>query len=219
MPWSFFSANCGKHMCSTFNIMIGGNDPPACSILVNRSRIAGSTNKQPQMPRLMSQNDVSGHFHSITMSFNSLRSNEVLSCYYLNCKFTSTKMPKWIQWHTFSHSAKNASNSNNAMGLSRYPGPGHWPANAASLCMVPEPGTNYRQPSDCQNCRYLQSSASSRPASSSTSAVLVVAVSRIYRRLALLQLTWVWCQLQMSRLDSTQVKDCIKHLASFAAKF
>ena len=47
----------------------------------------------------------------------------------------------------------------------------------------PEPGTNYGQPFNCQNCRYLHSSASSRPTSSSTS-VLVVAVSRIYRRSA-----------------------------------
>jgi len=56
--------------------------------------------------------------------------------------------------------------------------------------MAPEPGTDYRQPSDCQNCRYLHSSASSRPTSSSTS-VLVIAVSRIYRRPALLWLLWV----------------------------
>ena len=48
----------------------------------------------------------------------------------------------------------------------------------ATLSMAPEPGTDYRQPSDCQNCRYLHSSASSRPTSSSTS-VLVVAMSRI----------------------------------------
>ena len=52
------------------------------------------------------------------------------------------------------------------------------PANAALLSVAPEPGTDYRQPFDCQNCRYLHSSASSRPTSSSTS-VLVVAVSRI----------------------------------------
>ena len=39
-PWSFFCANCGKHMCSTFSIMIGGNDVPARSMLANRSRIA-----------------------------------------------------------------------------------------------------------------------------------------------------------------------------------
>jgi len=50
-----------------------------------------------------------------------------------------------------------------------------------SMPMAPEPGTDYRQPSDCQNCRYLHSSASSRPTSSSTS-VLVAAVPRIYRR-------------------------------------
>ena len=42
-----------------------------------------------------------------------------------------------------------------------------------------EPTTDYRQPSHCQNCRCLHSSASSRPTSSSTS-VHVVAVSRIY---------------------------------------
>jgi len=33
----------------------------------------------------------------------------------------------------------------------------------------PEPGTNYGQPFNCQNCRYLHSSADSRPTSSSTS--------------------------------------------------
>ena len=65
------------------------------------------------------------------------------------------------------------------LALSWYPGPGHRPVNAASLSMVPEPGIDYRQPSDCQNCRYLHSSTSSRPTSSSTG-VLVVAVSRIY---------------------------------------
>jgi len=53
------------------------------------------------------------------------------------------------------------------LGLSWYPGPGHRPANASSLSMPPEPGTDYRQPFDCQNCHYLHSSASSRPTSSS----------------------------------------------------
>jgi len=86
--------------------------------------------------------------------------------------------------------------------LTWYPRPRHRPANAASLSMASEPGTDYRQPSDCQNSRYLHSSASSRPTSSSTS-VLVVAVSRIYRRPVLLWLLW----LQMSPLNSTQLVD------------
>ena len=43
------------------------------------------------------------------------------------------------------------------------PGPGHRLANIALLSLVHEPGTDYCQPSDCQNCRYLHSSASSRP--------------------------------------------------------
>jgi len=71
------------------------------------------------------------------------------------------------------------------LGLSWYPGPG--PRPAASLSMAPEPGTDYRQPPYCQNCRHLHSSASSRLTPSSTG-VLVVAVSRIYRRPELLPL-------------------------------
>jgi len=59
-----------------------------------------------------------------------------------------------------------------------YPGPGHRPANAASLSM-PESGTNYRQLSDCQNCGYLHSSASSRPTSSTRVLVVVACVSYI----------------------------------------
>ena len=31
------------------------------------------------------------------------------------------------------------------------------------MCMAPGPGTDYQRPSDHQNCRYLHSSASSRP--------------------------------------------------------
>jgi len=68
------------------------------------------------------------------------------------------------------------------LGLSWYPGPGHRPANAASLSMAPEPGTDYHQPSNCQNGRYLHSSASSRPTSSSTSAVLVTFCASRRRR-------------------------------------
>jgi len=48
--------------------------------------------------------------------------------------------------------------------ISWCPGPGHRLVNVTSLSMVPEPGLDYRQPSDCmQNCRYLHTSTSCRP--------------------------------------------------------
>jgi len=55
----------------------------------------------------------------------------------------------------------------------------HRPANAALLSMAPESGTDYRKPSDRQNCRYLHSSASSRPSSPSTSCAACSCVSYI----------------------------------------
>ena len=39
-PCSFFSENCGKHMCSTLSMMMGGTDVAVLSIMLYRSRMA-----------------------------------------------------------------------------------------------------------------------------------------------------------------------------------
>jgi len=79
---------------------------------------------------------------------------------------------------TAATAGRRQSRSSRCLGLSWCSRPGHRLANAALLSVVPESGADYCQSCDCQNCRFLHSSASSAkdpsPTSSSTGVMCAV---------------------------------------------